>query len=278
MTYAISTKGQALIRAHEGFQAEPRQLPGGGWVVGYNHVRLTEPGAPVTKSEARDLLAQDIVPFEKLVNTLVARPLTQSQFDALVSFAFSIGAEAFEKSQVLRRVNAGEYVAAACAIDAWRKSDLDGELAIVDALVRRRAVEKALFLKDAPIAAAPSALVRAQIDHAAAILGAPVASAAATAGAPVPQALPLHDLGKRLTEILMSEPATKALLLTQVVVDPSEDDDEITTGHAKPVARIEVDTGAPRRGRWRATRFADALTGALRLRRAPKPAPVAAEA
>lgn len=277
MTYAISTKGLVLIRAHEGFQAEPRQLPGGGWVVGYNHVRPTEPGAPVTKGEARDLLAQDLIPFEKLVNTLVVRPLSQSQFDALVSFAFSIGAEAFEKSQVLRRVNAGEYVAAACAIDAWRKSDVDGELAIVDSLVRRRAVEKALFLKDAPIAAAPSALLRAQIDHAAAILGAPVASAAATA-ASAPPALPLHDLGKRLTEILMGEPATKALLLTQVVVDQPEDDGEITTGHAKPVARIEAESGAPRRARWRATRFAAALTGALRLRRAPKPASVSAEA
>ena len=70
-----------------------------------------------------------------------------------MSFAFSVGAEAFGKSQVLRRVNAGDYVSAACAMDAWRKSDVGGELVIVDALVRRRAAEKALFLKDMPLEA-----------------------------------------------------------------------------------------------------------------------------
>ena len=137
MTNAISAQGLALIQELEGFQAEPKQLPTGGWVVGYSHVRATEPGDAVNENDAVELLTGDLAAFESLVNTLVTQPLTQTQFDALVSFAFSVGAEAFGRSQVLRRINSGDFVSAACAMDAWRKSDVSGELVVIDALVRR---------------------------------------------------------------------------------------------------------------------------------------------
>ncbi|WP_158765515.1 lysozyme [Terricaulis silvestris] len=238
MTNAISAHGLALIQAHEGFRAEPAQMPDGNWVVGYNHVRVGEPSAPLNQDEAADLLAIDVAPIEKLVNARVNQPLNQSQFDALASFAFSIGAEAFEQSQVLRRVNAGDYVAAACAMDAWRKSDVAGELEIVDALVRRRAAEKAMFLQDMPLEASPSVFMRPQLDHAASILGAPIKYAAAPAVGSIPVAQPKSDSAAVITEILKSEPATETLLLTQVVPDDvMEEEGEIVTAHAKPVAR-----------------------------------------
>ena len=256
MTYAISEEGLALIQRYEGYRADPAQLPDGNWVVGYGHVRIGASGDAVNRVEAAALLALDLAPVERLVNALVTQPLTQSQFDALVSFAFSVGDEAFAASQVLRRVNSGEFVAAACAMDAWRKTDVGGELEIVDALVRRRAAEKALFLKQLPHDAAPSVFMRAKLDHAAAILGAPVKYApapmvGAVAVAAQPQFVegnvvsltqarpePKFEPAQRLTEILKSEPHTEALLLTQVANDVDADDDgEITTAHAKPVAR-----------------------------------------
>jgi len=249
MTNAISAHGLALIQELEGFQAEPKQLPTGGWVVGYSHVRAEEPGEAVNENDATELLTQDLASYENLVNTLVTQPLTQTQFDALVSFAFSVGAEAFGKSQVLRRVNASDYVSAACAMDAWRKSDVSGELVIIDALVRRRTAEKALFLKELPQAAAPSVFVRPQLDHAAAILGAPVTYLQAPEVGTIAPPAPKADPAVRLTEILKSEPQTE-LVLTQVVAhDPvDESDDEIFTAHAKPVARYDFEPRiAPRR-------------------------------
>ena len=249
MTNAISAHGLALIQELEGFQAEPKQLPTGGWVVGYSHIRAQEPGEAVNENDARDLLVQDLVSFEELVNTRVTQPLTQTQFDALVSFAFSVGAEAFGKSQTLRRINTGDYVSAACAMDAWRKSDVSGELVIVDALVRRRTTEKALFLKDLPYAAAPSVFVRPQLDHAASILGAPVAYLPLPEVGTIAPPAPKPEPSERLTEILKSEPQTE-LVLTQVVPADGEDqgDDEITTAHAKPVARYDFEPRiAPRR-------------------------------
>jgi hypothetical protein len=179
-----------------------------------------------------------VAPIERLVNARVTASLSQAQFDALVSFAFSVGSEAFEQSQVLRRVNAGDFIAAACAMDAWRKSDVGGELEVVDALVGRRAAEKALFMKDIEVDAAPSVFVRAKLDHAASILGAPVKYATVPAIGSLPVAPPAQDVAVRLTEILKSEPQTEALLLTQVVPEEFfEEEGEIVTAHAKPVAR-----------------------------------------
>jgi lysozyme len=212
------------------------QMPDGRWVVGYGHAR-DEAGGSVGKGEAVHLLRLDLEPFEALVNETVTQTLTQSQFDALVSFAFSVGSEGFAQSQVLRRLNAGDFVAAACAMDAWRKSDVSGELEVVDALVRRRAAEKAMFLKDAACGPSPSALVRAKLDHAASILGAPMRfGSAPELAAPAPEH-PVMDPGVRILEILNSEPQTEALLLTQVVADSVHSDDELATAHAKPVAR-----------------------------------------
>ncbi len=241
--FTISKAGLHLIQDCEGFRAEPAQLPNGAWMVGYGHVR-PEAGEAISEAEAGELLAADLAPVEELVNAKVSQTLTQSQFDALVSFAFSLGAEAFEESQVLRRVNAGAFVAAACAMDAWRKSEVMGELEVVDALVRRRAAEKAMFLKDLALNAAPSAFVRARLDHAASILGAPVPYAAAPEVGSIAVVCPKVATSERLTEVLKSEPATEALLLTQVVADDA--DEEIVTAHAKPVARkVEVSDRLP---------------------------------
>ncbi|GIK47777.1 MAG: hypothetical protein BroJett013_04740 [Alphaproteobacteria bacterium] len=238
MTYAVSAAGLTLIQEHEGFRAAPAQTPDGGWVVGYGHARLSAPGEPVSRDEAAELLAKDVAPVARVVNALVTAPLTQSQFDALVSFAFSIGLDAFADSQVLRRLNSGDLVAAACALDAWRKAKIDEEVEVSDALVRRRAAEKAMLLKDAPFEVAPSAMLRPRLDHAASILGAPVRAAVAAANtqpsaqivsfssatavmtqpqpdAPAPDFVPAVCIA----DVMKSEPQDDVLLLTQVAND-----------------------------------------------------------
>ena len=62
-------------------------------------------------------------------------------------FAFNIGLDNFLRSGVLRRINEGSLLQAACAMEMWRKADFEGERIVIDALVRRRAAEVALFLK-----------------------------------------------------------------------------------------------------------------------------------
>lgn len=231
MTYAISKSGLALVRKFEGFRAEPAPLPRGGWVVGYGHVRKGEAGAAVTKAEAAELLARDLARAIRAVNRLVKTPLRQAQFDALVSFTFSIGETAFAKSEVLARVNAREFIAAAYAMELWRRSATVPKNQICEALVLRRAAERALFLKDAPGAAAASAVLRAKRHEALAPSAAPASASP----------------GLMLTRILKSEPATEALLLTQVApAIACADEGELTTAHAAPVARKAAMRRMPR--------------------------------
>ncbi len=98
-------------------------------------------------------------------------PLHQNEFDALVSLAWNIGEEAFRHSDVLKYVNSGEMLAAAESFAAWRKARIDGHLIVLDALVRRRAAEKNLFLSHpAGAPAAPSLVVRPVLDSAASVM------------------------------------------------------------------------------------------------------------
>lgn len=235
-TYAISEAGLDLIKKYEGFRAAPVPLADGGWVIGHSHVRIAEAGAGVTLAEAAILLRRDLAPVERFVNSKVTAPLTQSQYDALVSFCFSIGQTAFEKSDVLRKVNAGQIAPAACAMDAWRKSAIAGESKVYELLVRRRAAEKAMMLADGPAETAPSALLRAQEDFSAAILGAPLTYGELPAFETI-AARAANDGGRKIAEILKSEPQTTLVLTQAISGDDFEDDAVIVTAHHRPVAR-----------------------------------------
>ena len=80
----------------------------------------------------------------------------------LVSFAFSVWAEAFGRSSAAPRQRR-PLCFRPCAMGPRRKSEFSGELVIIDVLVRRRTTEKALFLKELPKVSAPSVFVRPQL-------------------------------------------------------------------------------------------------------------------
>jgi len=115
--------------------------------VGYGHRLSSEEAVILSKPEAEELLKDDLAPFVDMINENVHAPLSQSQFDALVSFAYNIGPKAFLKSDTLRALNNGRPLDAANGFDIWRKSEIDGKIYVVDALMRRRTAEKALFLR-----------------------------------------------------------------------------------------------------------------------------------
>ncbi|NQY38458.1 MAG: glycoside hydrolase family protein [Henriciella sp.] len=161
-----SQAGLDLIKAFEGFRARSELLPNGRWMVGYGHVRRAKKGVRVNKTEAEAILREyDLPPVERFVMRCVLAPMTQNEFDALVSLAFNIGPKAFSGSDVVAGMNAGNRLEAAAAFDLWRRAKIGGRVQIVDALVRRRAAEKALFL-NAPgrLPIASSRLYRAMHD------------------------------------------------------------------------------------------------------------------
>jgi len=162
---STSATGLDLIKAFEGFRAVAAPLDAGGWVIGYGHTASAKQGARIDRKDAADLLRWDVHRLEEPVQDLVYAPLNQNQFDALISFVFNIGMDHFRSSAVLRHLNEGCPVNAAEGFDAWRCANLAGKVIVVNALVRRRAAEKALFL----------------------------ASPGGNVVAPTPQVPPLHD-------------------------------------------------------------------------------------
>ena len=145
--FTVSDLGLRLIKAYEGYRAESRKMISGDAVVGYGHRLADQDVIALTREEAESLLREDIQPVEELVNEAIFAPLSQSQFDALCSLAYNIGPDAFLSSNVVKAINNGRPIDAANGFDVWRKGEVDGQLFVIDALVRRRTAEKALFLK-----------------------------------------------------------------------------------------------------------------------------------
>ncbi len=147
-----------LVKRFEGFRAEPLALGDGRWLVGYGHVRNGAPPQPVGEIEAAFLLKEDLEEICQVLRRAASDGFNQNQFDALASFGFSVGAEALEYSDVLRLAARGYWADAATALESWRVSGVSGSPA--EALVRRRAAEKALLLSEEDDQPVPSALLR----------------------------------------------------------------------------------------------------------------------
>jgi lysozyme len=155
-----------LIERFEGYRRSSARLEDGRWTIGYGHTKTARQGAEVSEADAEALLIYDLMEVAGALNDWVYTPLTQNQFDALCAFVFNIGPENFRHSNVLRRLNEGALLQAACAMEMWRKVEFEGEPIVLDALVRRRAAEKALFLKpEHGFLPSPSQVLRPKLDH-----------------------------------------------------------------------------------------------------------------
>ncbi|MEL6686877.1 MAG: lysozyme [Pseudomonadota bacterium] len=159
-TLTISDTGLRLIKAFEGFRPDDKTLVTGIRVVGYGH-RLEADDEPVhmSRMEAEEQLLEDLEPVEILINDEVHAPLTQGQYDALCSLGFNIGLDALRSSDVVRALNNGRILDAANGFDVWRKASVNGDVYVVDALMRRRTAEKSLFLRNDPAVPAPTAML-----------------------------------------------------------------------------------------------------------------------
>ena len=146
-SYQISSETIAQIKLLEGFRARATPLGDGRWTVGYGHVASTKRTSIVTRAQADLLLRFDLNVISEALSTLIYTPLNSNQIDALGSFVYNIGLQAFEDSTVLRLINAGDLLEAATAMEQWCHATVAGQPQEVDGLIRRRAMEKALFLK-----------------------------------------------------------------------------------------------------------------------------------
>ena len=144
---SVSNLGVDLICGFEGKRLVAYDDGVGVWTIGFgttiypNGIKVKK-GDTCTEAQAKEYMAHDLKKFELAVNGAVNIPLNQNQFDALVSLAYNIGTGAFNKSTLVKKLNAGDIRGAADQFDVW----INAGGKRMQGLVNRRAREKALYL------------------------------------------------------------------------------------------------------------------------------------
>lgn len=149
----ISQTGLDLIKHFEGYSPVVYKDSGGHDTIGYGHKlkRGERFDKPLSQAAAEALLRKDVAIAERAVDRQIKVPLSQPQFDALVSFTFNLGSGNLMRSTLRRKLNKGEYAAVPKELAKWVRSK--GK--VLPGLVRRRRAEGALFMSGtAPSAAA----------------------------------------------------------------------------------------------------------------------------
>ena len=104
---------------YEGLRLSAYKCQAGVWTIGYGHTKAVTKGDVITEEKAEELLLDDLSIFEKGVSSLVKVELNENQFSALVSLAFNIGLGNFQKSTLLRLINAGDFPSASKEFTRW---------------------------------------------------------------------------------------------------------------------------------------------------------------
>jgi len=147
----VSNAGLQLIAGFEGWSPTLYEDVAGNATIGYGHLvhaggitaadRSGPYGNGITQQQGLALLKSDVESKAAAVRACVTVPLNQGQFDALVSFAYNVGAGALRGSTLLKKLNAGDYAGAAAEFGNWTKAG--GQ--VLAGLQRRRAAEAAMF-------------------------------------------------------------------------------------------------------------------------------------
>lgn len=137
----ISQEGISLIKKFEGCELTAYQCSAGVWTIGYGHTKGIEEGMEITQQEAEDMLVEELHEYENYINDNVTAPLSQNQFDAMVSWVYNLGPANLKASTLLKVLNAGDYDGVPAQIKRWNKA---GGVTL-DGLIRRREAESLLF-------------------------------------------------------------------------------------------------------------------------------------
>jgi lysozyme len=114
---ALSRTGAslAIIKKREKRELKSYPDPGQKPTIGYGHLITKDEEKAGTfkggidEATADRILAQDVAKAEAAVRRLVKVPVSQNEYDALVSYVFNIGEGNFAGSQLLGKLNAGDY-------------------------------------------------------------------------------------------------------------------------------------------------------------------------
>lgn len=121
----ISSNGLKAIIQREGAILHAYRDSVGVLTIGTGHTSAAGPpkvvsGMTITKAQNDQILLNDLAPIEKQASQYIKVPVTQNQYDAIISIVFNVGPR-FWKSTCMQRLNRKDYKGAADAIMLWNK-------------------------------------------------------------------------------------------------------------------------------------------------------------
>lgn len=137
----ISEEGLSLIKKFEGLELEAYKCAAGVWTLGYGHTAGVQEGDVWSEEQANEQLKIDMHIYAGYINDHVTCPLSQNQFDALVSWVYNLGPTNLRNSTLLKVLNSGDYEGVPAQIKRWNKAG--GK--VLEGLIRRREAEALLF-------------------------------------------------------------------------------------------------------------------------------------
>lgn len=121
----MSREGALELIGHEAVVLSRYRDSKGIWTIGVGHT--AEAGSPdpeayegeMPLAEAIELFRRDLLRYEDEVNGAIKAPLSQTEFDALVSFHFNTGG--IRQAALTASINRGDKATAAEQFMSWRR-------------------------------------------------------------------------------------------------------------------------------------------------------------
>lgn len=123
----VSAALLAGISQHEGFRKDAYEpVKGDVPTVGYGTTQYPDGtkvqlGDKVTRKQAEEYLKNDVDKFKSALQKCIKVPLSEGEANAYLSLAYNIGAGAFCKSTLVKKLNTYDYQGACQEILKWDK-------------------------------------------------------------------------------------------------------------------------------------------------------------
>ena len=141
----ISAEGLAFVKGFEGFRSKPYKCPAGVWTIGYGTTQgITKDTVPITEEAASRMLEADLDEIASVVSKYLPE-LRQNQADAVLSFTYNVGIDAFSRSGLCHAIRKDPEDFTAIRREFMRWVHAKGK--VLPGLVNRREAEADMYCK-----------------------------------------------------------------------------------------------------------------------------------
>lgn len=135
---ALSASAFVGLLTAEGYRGEAYiPIKGDVPTIGFGTTEGVKLGDKITPVQALGRAVADVEKFEGAVRRCVKAPLYQHEYDAYISFSYNVGASAFCRSTLVKKLNQSDYEGACKELLRW---DMAGGRRI-EGLTKRRQKE-----------------------------------------------------------------------------------------------------------------------------------------